>query len=136
VRTQLAPYPSGPTGKDATPVQASSGNVAAAPATATLAAGGANVLTYLSVFEFTGAGATAASVVALTITGVIGGTMTYNIAVPAGATIGIPPLVVEFNPPLQAAALNTPIVVSVPSLGAGNTNSAVVAHGYQVPYSS
>ncbi len=74
--------------------------------------------------------------VALTVTGVLGGTLTYNIPVPVGASVGIPPLVVEFNPPLQASALNQAITVSAPSLGAGNTNSAVVAHGYQLPYSS
>lgn len=136
MRTELAPYPVGSTGKDAVPVQASSGNVAAGVATATLPAGGANVMTYLSGFEFTGAGATAGSIVALTVTGVIGGTMTYNIPVPTGATVSIPPLVVEFNPPLQASALNTAISVSVGSLGAGNTNSAVCAHGYQLPASS
>jgi hypothetical protein len=44
--------------------------------------------------------------------------------------------VVPFDPPLQASALNQAITVSVVSLGAGNTNSAVVAHGYQVPQSS
>jgi hypothetical protein len=136
MRTELSPYPSGPTGKDATPVSAASGNVAAATATATLAAGGANVMTYISGFEFTGAGATGASVVLLTVTGIIGGTLTYVIAVSAGVTAAITPLVVEFNPPLQANGLNTAIVVSVPSLGAGNTNSAVVAHGYQLPHSS
>jgi hypothetical protein len=137
MRTEFGPYPTGDTGKRATPVTASSGNVANAAATATLAAGGANVMNYISGFEFTGSGATAAAVVLLTITGVIGGTMTYVIPVPAGVTVGIPPLVVEFNPPLQASALNTAIVVSVPALGAGgNTNSAVVAHGYQIPFSS
>ncbi|HEX9213170.1 MAG TPA: hypothetical protein VF901_21895 [Bradyrhizobium sp.] len=136
MRGGLPPYPTGDTGKVATPVAAASGNVAAAAATAVLAAGGANVMTYISGFEFTGAGATGASVVALTITGVLGGTLTYNIPVPVGAAVGIPPLVVEFNPPLQASALNQAITVSVASLGAGNTNSAVVAHGFQVPYSS
>lgn len=38
--------------------------------------------------------------------------------------------VVTFNPPLASSAKNTNIVVSVPSLGTGNTNSTVVAHGF------
>jgi hypothetical protein len=33
---------------------------------------------------------------------------------------------------LPAAALNTPIVVTLPAGGAGNTNAAVNAHGYQI----
>jgi hypothetical protein len=135
MRTVLAPYPAGPTGKDATVITASSGNVAAGTATATLTAGGANFLTYISGFEFTGAGATGASVVALTVTGTVGGTLTYNVAVPAGVSTGVS-LIVEFNPPIPANALNTNIVVSIPTLGAGNTNSAVVAHGYNLPQSS
>jgi hypothetical protein len=136
VRTQLAPYPSGPTGKDATPVQASSGNVAAATATATLAAGGANVMTYISGFEVTGSGATAGLPVTVTVTGILGGTLSYTYTAAAGVLVGNTPLIVEFNPPLQASALNTAIVVPCPSLGAGNTNNTVVAHGYQVPFSS
>lgn len=114
-----------------TALTSSSGNVAAATATATLA-GAAAATTYISGFEITGAGATAASVVVATVTGVIGGTMSHVIAVPAGVAVGITPLIVEFNPPLPASAANTAIVVSVPSLGAGNTNAAVVAHGYRI----
>lgn len=108
----------------------SSGNVAAATASATIPAPSNGQTAFLTGFEVTGAGATAASVVALTVTGLLGGTATYNVAVPAGATVGLAPLVFEFNPPLSASAANTAIVVSLPSLGAGNTNAAVVAHGY------
>jgi len=114
-----------------TAVAASSGNVAAATATATLA-GAAAKTTYISGFEITGGGATAGAIVTATITGLLGGTLSYNIAVPTGATVGITPLVVFFNPPLPASAVNTAIVVSSPSFGAGNTNAAVTAHGYQV----
>src|SRR5260370_37907131 len=57
-------YPPG-----ATPIAASSGNVANAVATATLASA-ANVTTYITGFEVTGAGATAGLAVTVTITGV------------------------------------------------------------------
>lgn len=136
MQSGLPPYPVGPTGKAATPVQAASGNVAAAVAAATLAAGGANVMTYISGFEVTGAGATAALVVTVTVTGTLGGTLSYTYTATAGVTLANNPLIVEFNPPLQASALNTAIVVSCPSLGAGNTNNTVVVHGFQLPYSS
>lgn len=122
------PYPNG-----ATPLQSSSGNVAAAAATATLTSA-AGRLAYISGFDFSGLGATGASVVLLTIVGLLGGTRTYIINVPAGVTLAAAPypLVVEFNPPLQASAANTNIVVSCPSLGVGNTNSVVNAQGYMV----
>jgi hypothetical protein len=66
-------------------VNASSGNVAAAAATSTLTSR-TGFFAYLTGFEVTGAGATGASVIAVTVTGLAGGTMTYNIAIPAGAT--------------------------------------------------
>lgn len=108
---------------------ASSGNVAAATATATLT-GGAQSWTYLTGFEITYGGATAAACVNATITGLLGGTATYVICAPAGVAVGGVPLTTRFNPPLQSAAVNTNIVVSMPTLGAGNTNAAIVAHGY------
>src|SRR5262245_54062913 len=136
MRSGLPPYPTGDTGKPATPVAASSGNVANATAAASVAAGGANVMSYLSGFECTAGGATAAATVNVTVTGVLGGTMTYNFGVPAGVDAATTPLVVEFNPPLQASALNTAIQVSMAALGAGNAHAAVNVHGFQVPYSS
>lgn len=126
LKTAWTPLPSG-----ATPLMSASGNVAAAAATATLA-GAANQTTYITGFELTGAGATAASVIALTITGLLGGTATYNVPVPAGAAVGIQPLIVEFPEPMPASAVNTSIVVSAASFGAGNTNAAVVAHGFRI----
>lgn len=115
----------------AVPILASSGNVANAVAAATLSAAAAKT-TYISGFEITGGGATAASLVLATITGLLGGTATYTVAAVAGAALGNVPLMVELNPALPASAVNTAIVVSVPALGAGNTNSCVVAHGFQV----
>lgn len=121
-----AAYPAG-----STPVSAASGNVANAAAVATLA-GAAGVTTYISGFEITGGGATAASLVAATVAGLIGGTATYIVGVVAGAAAPNTPLLVKFNPPIPASAENTAIVVTVPALGVGNTNSAVVAHGFRV----
>ena len=114
---------------NATQVSKSSGNVAAATASATMPAT-AGQTNFCTGFEITGAGATAASVVIATLVNTLGGTLSYTIAVPAGATVGITPLVVSFNPPLQCTAPNTILYITVPSLGAGNTNAAAVIHGY------
>ena len=120
-----AEYPTG-----TTVLNSSSGNVAAATATATLTSA-ASQTAYITGFEITGAGATAAAVVNPTITGTIGGTMTYTIVVVAGATLANQSIIVTFYPPIPASAANTSIVVSCPSLGAGNTNNTVTAHGYR-----
>lgn len=122
----IGAYPTG-----STPVSASSGNVAAGVATATLA-GAAGKTTYISGFTITGGGATAASLITATVSNLIGGTGSYTVPVPAGATAGIQPLVVEFFPPIPASAVNTAIAVSAPSFGAGNTNATVNAWGYQL----
>jgi hypothetical protein len=113
-----------------TMITASSGNVANASAVATLAAA-AGKTTYISGFEITSGGATAASLVAATVAGLTGGTATYTYGCVAGATVANSPLQVTFYPPLPASAVNTAIVVTLPALGAGNTNATVVAHGYQ-----
>jgi hypothetical protein len=125
-QTSSSPMPSGATG-----VTGSSGNVAAGSAVATLAAV-AGKTTYIAGFSVTAAGATAASVVTATVAGVITGTLSYTVSVPAGVTTGITPLIVKYVPPIQASAVNTAIVVTLPSLGAGNTNATVVAHGFQI----
>jgi hypothetical protein len=113
-----------------TPVAASSGNVAAAAAVATLPAA-AGKTTYVAGLTITGGGATAASLVTAVLSGLLGGSLSFTVAAPAGATLGVTPLSVEFNPPLPASAANTAIVLTLPSLGAGNTNAAVSAWGYQ-----
>lgn len=115
----------------ATPLHASSGNVANLAAVATLP-GVAGKTTYISGFEITGGGATAAALVQATVTGLIGGTATYTVGAVAGAAAANTPLVVQFDPPIPANAANTAIAVTVPALGAGNTNSTVVAHGFQL----
>lgn len=119
-------YPSG-----ATAITAASGNVANATAAATLAAV-AGKTTHITGFEVTGSGATSGSVVTVTVTGTITGTLSYTVAAIAGVLLINTPLIVEFPVAIPASATNTPIVVSMPALGAGNTNATVVAHGYQV----
>jgi len=113
-----------------TQITASSGNVAAATATATLAAV-AGKTTFICGFQATAGGATAAAVVTGTITNIITGTMSWTYGANTGAGVPTAPLVVPFNPCVPANAVNTTIVVSMPSLGAGNTNATVSAWGYQ-----
>jgi hypothetical protein len=112
------------------PVTAASGNVAAAPAVATLP-GAPSLTTFISGFEITASGATAASCVTATVAGVVSGGLSYTFCAPAGVTAEAPPLIVNFNPPIPAASVDTAIVVTLPSLGAGNANAAVVTHGFQ-----
>jgi hypothetical protein len=120
------PYPTG-----ATPINASSGNQAAGQAVATLAAA-AGKTTYITGFEITSSGATVGLVVNPTVVGTITGTLTYVYAAMAGILLINTPLTVNFIPPIPASAVNTAIVITLPSLGLGNTNASVVAHGYQL----
>lgn len=129
LRTILGGVPNVPVG--VTPSAHSSGNVAAAAAVATLP-GVASKTTYITGFTITGAGATAAGVIAVTVTGLAAGTLTFIMAIPAGVTAPVEPLVVTFPTPLPASAVNTAIVVTAPSFGAGNTNAAATAVGFNV----
>jgi hypothetical protein len=112
-----------------TPLIAGSGNVANASAVATLT-GSATTTVYLSGFEVTGSGATGALVVTVTVAGLLGGTRHYTYTFPIGVAVPCTPLIVAFDPPLPASAVNTPIVVTCPASGAGGTNNTVVAHGF------
>lgn len=114
----------------AVPVYAASGNVTNATAAAALAAD-ANRWNYLTGFDVTGAGATAASIVTVTVSGLYGGiTKTYKIGVPAGATTQITPFRMTFDPPLKSAAKNTAITVSAAAFGAGNLHASTNVQGY------
>jgi hypothetical protein len=108
---------------------ASSGNVANASAVATIAAQ-AGLTNYVCGFTITGGGATAAALVSATLAGVIGGTMTFTFGAPAGATLAATPLVKSFPRCLPASGTNVAIVLTLPALGAGNTNAAVTLHGF------
>lgn len=110
-------------------VTASSGNVANAQAQASLPAV-ANKTNWLTGFEVTASGSTAALIVLVAVAGTVGGTLTYVFVFPAGATVAAQPLIVEFAQPIPASAANTAIVVTCPAGGAGNTNACVNVHGF------
>lgn len=119
------PYPAG-----ATRVAAQSSVAANAIASVTLAAAAAK-LTYLTSVQIFATGATAATAVNATITGLLGGTMTIPFAVPAGANLAATPIILDFSTPIPSSAVNTAIVVSLPALGVGNTRAVVNAQGFQ-----
>ena len=108
---------------------AGSGNVANAAAVATVGSG-AN-FAYLTGFDLTGGGATAAGIIQVTVSGlaVSGGTLVWTVMVPAGATGGITPLMPRFNPPLKSAAA-TNIIVTAAAFGVGNTNATLNVYGF------
>lgn len=112
------------------PVQASSGNVAAASAVATMPAV-AGKLNYISGFDLFVGGATAGSHVDVAVSGLAGGTRSFPVVVPAGATLG-GPVTKSFDPPLPASAVNTAIVVTMPTLGTGNTKASAAVRGFAV----
>ncbi len=115
----------------ATFVGVTSGNVAAATATATIAAPTtAGQSNYLCGFNVRSLGATSSTSVALTITGIVGGTLTYQYLTVAGATTANQAFGNEYVPCFQGTP-DTAIVVSLPSLGTGNTNAMVNAWGYR-----
>lgn len=104
----------------------------AASAIAPSLAGAAGKTTYLTHLAVDGLGATAGSVIAVTITGLLGGTITRYLTVPAGAAVAVAsPLVIEFTRPRPASAQNIAITLNVPSFGAGNTASQANIHGFQ-----
>jgi hypothetical protein len=124
------PYPYDSSSARAVPLTGASGNVANASAAASLAAN-ASTTDYVSGFQCTAAGSTAALVVNATLAGVITGTQTYTFVFPAGVTAQATPLVVAFNPPVPASAVNTAITITLPAGGAGNTNAACNIQGYR-----
>jgi len=136
MRTQLGPYPTGPTGKEAIPVTSSATGTTGS-VVATLPAGGANTLTFISGFEILASNGTAAAANNVVVANTISGNLNYTInTLAAAATVQGPGhLVVEFNPPIPANTLNTAITVTWPAL-AGGTGVSVTAHGFQVPHSS
>ncbi len=111
-------------------VNASSGNVANATATATLS-GTSNLTNWITGFEITNGGATAASCVTATVTGLVGGTESYTVCAPVGAGAAATPLLVQYTSPVPASGPGVAISVSLPALGAGNTNTTVNLHGYR-----
>ena len=113
-----------------TGIVASSGNVAAAPAVATLPAIQGR-FTYICGFSITSAGSTGAADVVATVTGLNGGTLSFSYETVAGANAANLPLVIPFTPCMPSSTVNTAVVVTLPSLGTGNTTATVNAWGYQ-----
>lgn len=111
-------------------ITAASGNVANAAATATIAAA-AGRRNFLCGFTMTSSGATAAAVVNPTVTGLMSTTHTYVYTTVAGAALKNDALIVTFSPCVPASADGVAIAVTLPALGAGNTNAAVNAWGYR-----
>lgn len=109
-----------------------SGNVAAGTAAASLAAT-AGYQNFVTGFQITSSGSTAAAVVDVTLTGLVGGTITYSYTTVAGATLKNDPLIVTFPTPIPATGANVAITLSVPSLGAGNAHTGVAIQGFRVP---
>lgn len=124
VAVGVTPYAS-----NQTPLIAGSGNVANAVAAATLT-GTATTTVYLTGFEVTGSGATAGLPVSVTVSGLLGGSRLFTYVFATGALLANQPLIVIFDPPLPASAVNTAIAVSCPAGGAGATNNTVVVRGF------
>lgn len=111
--------------------KATSATAAAAACNAAIAAVAAKT-NYITGITVTGAGATAGSVIVVTLVGVIGGPLSYDLTIPAGVAVGITPLDIRFMPAIPASAVNTAVTLTVPTFGAGNTNAASVIVGYQL----
>lgn len=94
--------------------------------------GAAGKTTELAGFVVTAAGSTAGNAVTVVVAGVVGAPLNYTFTFPVGAVVGAQPLAVEFSPSLPASAANTPITVTVPAGGAGNTSASVAATGFQI----
>lgn len=112
-----------------TRVLATSGNVAAGAAAASIPAV-AGRLNYITGFSITGSGATVGQVSVITVTGLAGGTITFTATSVTGATLANPQFNYEFPQPMPASALNTAITVSQASLGAGSTNNVTNVYGF------
>lgn len=96
---------------------------------ATIAAS-ATQFAFLTSVIVAGLGATGATAVDLTIAGAEGEDIVVKIPVPAGATVGLTPIKLDFVVPLRGAALGDDITATLGAFGAGNTVATVVAIGY------
>lgn len=101
-------------------VAANTSNSAALPAVA-------SKTNYVTGFSVTTQGGTGAAAGAVTLTGVITGTMTFE----AGAAANNPvQMFVTFPAPIPASAVNTAITVNVPTLGANTGAAACTIYGF------
>jgi len=116
-------YPAG-----AVPLTATSTG-ANAPITATLPAA-AGKTTYVTSLQASATGASAPSVVNVTLVGALGGTLSWQKVNPSGSEM--PVLSLNFNPPCPASALNTALVLTMPAAGAGTVGQSVSIQGFQL----
>lgn len=92
---------------------------------------GAGLLAFVTSLRILGLGATGATVVTATLTGVLGGTISYPVTVPAGVTVAITPVTDNFGTRgIPSAATGGTISLSVPAFGAGNTLELAEVSGY------
>jgi hypothetical protein len=119
-------YPS-----SAIPQTGDSGIQANATATASITSDTSH-FAYLAGFHITGSGATAGLPVTVTVTGAKSGTLHYVYSAAAGVLVENTPLIIAYDPPLKATAVNTSITVSCPALGSGNTANSVVVYGFRL----
>ncbi|HZS57544.1 MAG TPA: hypothetical protein VFA65_24300 [Bryobacteraceae bacterium] len=111
-------------------VQFSSAHGGATNVTASFG-GASGVTTYLNGFIITSSGSTSAAAVNATVSD---GHWTLNFAyvTQSGVTTSNLPYVVNFPTPLPATTQQTAITITLPSLGTGNTQAAVVIYGFDL----
>jgi hypothetical protein len=110
-------------------VVSASGGAQANAATITSAVGR---MAYIEGFDVTGGGATAAGIVNITTSG-LANNLTYSMNVLAGVTGPVNAqggVFLRFPTPIPASGTNTNITVTLPSLGAGNTNASITVYGF------
>src|SRR5260221_13594991 len=104
------------------------GTATAGTATATLT-GAAGKFTYLTGWSITIVDTATGGAAELSISGVNGGPLLYEIDA-QGVANASNPYGETLTTPLQSTAVNTSIVLNLPTLGAGTGKVSVVAHGY------
>lgn len=82
---------------------------------------------YITGFSVTTQGGSAAAAGAVTITGTITGTLTFEVGGAAGNPVQV---FVQFPSPIPASATNTAITVNVPALGANTGAAACTIYGF------
>ncbi len=118
-----------PTGLATAVQQNKNGTATAGTATATLA-NVAGKFTYITGMEVTIIDTATAGSAELTLSGLAGGSVLYEINAQGVAGTGEPWAVNFGYPGLQASAVSTDIVATMPTLGAGTGKVSIVLHGY------
>jgi hypothetical protein len=108
----------------------SSTNQANGAAVATLTPA-ADKFAHLGSIQARALGATAFLASSITVTGIEGGTLTIPFYYPAGVAVEAVPANIVFPVPLRGAGPGTPIVCTLGASGAGGTNAAIAAEGFQ-----